>query len=422
MFFLLRSCVVALIVVSGLGSSAFVAAAELTLAETERLALAHDVSAPEMQAQSRALREQAIAEAQLPDPSVSLGVMSLPVDSFNRTAEPMTQTTVGVTQAFPAGDSLRYQAERSTHLAIANDAEADARQRGVLRDARVAYLELQYQVGALAVIDESQGLFGELVDISKSLYRVGRSNLQDVLSAQLESALLEDRERQQRAEYAATRADLMRLTGPLPVDTAPPINLPDLREPPALELLRDKLDTHPMLDASNARIAAGQSAVQAAREYYKPGWMINLTYGERGGREPNGDARSDMLSAMVSFDVPIFTGKRQDKRVAASIEETDALRYARDATRYELQRLLDADYARWQQLVAREQGYAEDILPAARHNAEAAMSAYSNGVTDFNALMRANLTALESRLQALRTRIDRRQTQARLLYLAGEQQ
>jgi outer membrane protein TolC len=125
---------------------------------------------------------------------------------------------------------------------------------------------------------------------------------------------------------------------------------------------------------------------------------------------------------MVTFDLPIFTGKRQDKRVAASVQETDALRYARDATHLDLLRMADAEYPRWEQLRAREQGYAEDILPAARNNAEAALSAYSNGVTDFNALLRANLTVLDSRLQALRTRVDRLQTQTRLLYLAGEEQ
>lgn len=421
MFSRMRSWVIALIVVPGLSGSGYPTAAELSLAETERLALAHDVSAPEMQAQGRALREQAIAEAQLPDPSVSLGVMSLPVDSFSRSAEPMTQTTLGITQAFPAGDSLQYQAQRSSQMAVANDAEAEARRRAVLRDARVTYLELQYQVAALAVIAESQQVFAELVDITKSLYRVGRSNLQDVLNAQLEGALLEDREHQQQTDYAVARAELIRLTGPLAVAAQPPLELPELGEPPEVEVLRDRLDAHPLLDASNARVAAGQSAVQAARERYKPGWMINLTYGERGGREPNGDARADMLSAMVTFDLPIFTGKRQDKRVAASVEESDALRYARDAIHFELQRMLEADYARWQQLSVREQGYSDTIVPAARNNAEAAMSAYSNGVTDFNTLVRANLSVLDSRLQALRTRVERLQAQARLLYLAGEQ-
>lgn len=417
---LLRPCAVALLLTSG---SALAAAdsGPLTLAEIERRAFEHDVSVRALASQSRALREQAVADGQLPDPSVSLGVMSLPVDTFSRTAEPMTQTTVGVTQSFPAGASLRYQAERTAQLADAGDAQAQARRLLLLQEARTAYLELHYQTGARALIADSQRVFDELVEVTKAQYRNGRANLQDVLSAQLERALLDDRARSVEADYALARAGLERWAGPLAAEVALPADLPELNDPPGLAQLREALNSHPLLQASNARVAAGQSAVQAAREQYKPGWMLNLTYGERGGREPNGEPRSDMLSAMVTFELPIFTGKRQDKRVAASIEETNALRFERDDTYYELQRSLDAEYPRWQQLRNREQGYVEAILPAARHNSAAALSAYRNSVTDFTALMRAYLSELDNRLQDLRTRVDRRQAQARLLYLAGEQ-
>ena len=127
------------------------------------------------------------------------------------------------------------------------------------------------------------------------------------------------------------------------------------------------------------------------------------------------------LGVPVTFELPLFTGKRQDQRVAASIEETNAKRFERDDAYLELQRSLDSEYPRWQQLRQREQGYADAILPAARHNTEAALSAYRNSVTDFTALMRAYLTELDNRLQDLRTRVERLQVQARLLYLAGEQ-
>jgi outer membrane protein TolC len=134
----------------------------------------------------------------------------------------------------------------------------------------------------------------------------------------------------------------------------------------------------------------------------------------------NGMRRSDLLSATVTLDLPLFTGKRQDRRVAASIAETDALRFMRDDAYRDLQQTLDMEYPRWQQLQEREQVYADKILPAARHNAEASLTAYRNGMTDFTALMRAHIMDLDSRLQALRTRTDRLQSQTRLLYLAGD--
>lgn len=419
MYALLRPCAVALLLSVGAAASG-AETLELSLAEAERRALDHDAGIRAAQAEAQALREQAVADGQLPDPSLSLGVMSLPVDSFSRREEEMTQLSVGVSQAFPPGATLRHQSARTGHLAEAADAGTRTRRLELLRDTRVAYLELAYQDAALQLIAATRTQFDDILAVTDSLYRAGRNNLQDVLSAQLERALLDDRFAAAQAERAAAQAELQRWTGPLAQGVRMPAALPELARPSAQALTQARLETHPRIASAQARVSAGQSAVEAARQQYKPGWMLDLTYGDRSGTGMDGARRSDLLSAMVTMDLPLFRGKRQDRRVAASVAETDALRHTRDDAYRELQRELESDYPRWRQLQVREQGYTERILPAARHNAEAALTAYRNGVTDFTALIRARLTDLDSRLQALRTRADRLQTQARLLYLAGE--
>lgn len=416
---LLRPCAVVLLL-SVAGSAAAAENPELNLAEAERRALEHDAGIRASQSEARALREQAVADGQLPDPSLSLGAMSLPVDSFSRREEEMTQLSVGVSQAFPPGATLRHQSARTGHLAEAADAGTLARRLELLRATRVAWLELAYQDAALQLVEAERARFDDILAVTESLYRTGRNNLQDVLSAQLERALLDDRLAAAQAERDAALAELQRWTGPLARDTRLPTPLPDIAAPPGQEDMQAGLEAHPRIAAAQARVAAGQAAVEVARQQYKPGWMLDLTYGDRTGTGMDGARRSDLLSAMVTMDLPLFRGKRQDRRVAASVAETDALRYTRDDTYRELQRALEADYPRWRQLRLREQGYTDSIVPAARHNAEAALTAYRNGVTDFTALIRAQLTDLDSRLQALRTRADRLQTQARLLYLAGE--
>lgn len=396
------------------------AQAPLSLAEAERLALTNAVDVLESQAQAHALREQAVADGQLPDPALTVGILSLPVDSLSRRPEPMTQLSVGVAQAFPPGATLEHQAARTGHMASAEDAQALLRGREVLRDVREAYLEYGYQLTALQVLDATQAVVADIVTTSKSLYRVGSATLQDVLSAQLEQSLLDDRERDLESQRDAALAALQRWTGPLATEVTLTEELPALPTPPEQTQLHAQLETHPLLAAASARVAAGQSAVDAARQQYKPGWMVNVSYGERSGYEPGGMRRSDLVTAMVTVDLPLFTGKRQDKRVAASVGETDALRYARDVAYRDLQRELDTEYPRWQRLQERERGYTEKIIPAAQHNSEAALTAYRNGVTDFTALMRAILTELDSRLQDVRTRTDRLRSQARLDYFVGE--
>ncbi|MBI5041700.1 MAG: TolC family protein [Gammaproteobacteria bacterium] len=308
----------------------------LTLAEAERLALANDVAVRESQAQAQALREQAVADGQLPDPALTLGAMSLPVDTLSRSTEPMTQLSVGISQAFPPGATLEHQAARTTHMAGAADAEAAARERGLLRDVREAYLELGYQSAALQVLADTRRVLVDIVAVTKSLYRVGRANLQDVLSAQLEQSLLDDREHESQAERDAALAGLQRWTGTLPGDVAAPAGLPELATPPTQEQLQAQLEAHPMVAAASARVAAGQEAVEAARQQYKPGWMVNVSYGDRIGREADGMPRSDLVTAMVTMDLPLFPGKRQDRRVAASVGEAEAMRFARDGVHRDL--------------------------------------------------------------------------------------
>ncbi len=417
MITLLRPCAVALLLLLNGGVCA---ADPLSLAAAERRALEYDAGIRASQSEARALRDQAVSDGQLPDPALTLGVADLPVDSFSRRADPMTQLSVGVAQAFPPGATLEHQSARTTHMAEAADAETALRMRGLLRDVRMAYLELGYQQAALAQIAATRAVFDAILASTHALYRTGRNTLQDVLSAQLERALLDDRSAAVETERAAARAELQRWTGPSAPLVELPEALPELAAPPERARLAAALEAHPSVRAASQRVAAGQSAVEAARQQYKPGWMLDVSYGERSGYEPDGARRSDMLTAMVSLDLPLFTGKRQDRRTAASVAATDALRFQRDDAFRDVQRTLASEYPRWEQLREREQVYAGKILPAARHNAEAALSAYRNGVTDFSALMRAHLTDLDSRLQALRTRTDRLQSQTRLLYLAGD--
>lgn len=415
----LRPGLAALLLV--LHGGVFAADAKLSLAEAERRALEYDAGVRAVQSEARAKREEAIAEGQLPDPALTIGAEAVPVDSWSLTAEDMTQVVVGVSQAFPPGDTLRHQSARATRLAEAADAEAAARAREVLRDVRMAWLELAYQDAALAQLGVTTKTFDDIVGITKSLYRTGRNNLQDVLSAQLERALLDDRKAELSAERAAALAELQRWTGPFAQDVGVATDVPVLAAPPERETLRAQLQAHPMVQAESQRVAAGQSAVEAARQSYKPGWMVDVSYGDRRGRMADGERRSDMMTAMVTLDLPLFPGQRQDRRVAASVAEADAMRFRRDEAYRDLLRTLDTEYARWEQLRTREQGYEKSIVPAARNNAEAALNAYRNSVTDFSALMRAQIAELDTRLQALRTRTERLLAQVRLLYLAGDQ-
>jgi outer membrane protein TolC len=288
----------------------------------------------------------------------------------------------------------------------------------IQRDVRLAWLELFYQQRAAGIVEKSRNLFQQLVEITRSHFASGRVSQQDVLQAQLELSRLDDRATRIRKQADIQRARLGRWLGErawTPIDE----RFPQLPTLPAHEQLRTGLLSHPAIKAASARVESQQQLVKAAREQYKPGFNVGLEYRKRFGDNPDGSSRTDMMAAMVTLDLPLFTDKRQDKQLSARQSLTDAAIQAREQRLRELQRMLDADYARWKRLGEQEVLYREKLLREAHDNADAALSSYQNGINEFTTLMRARLMELEVRLQDIRIRVDRAKAKASLLFLAA---
>ncbi len=390
----------------------------LTLTEAERLALSDDPAVQRLQARAQAMAEDAIADGQLPDPKLKLGVANLPTDTFDRSDTPMTQLQIGVRQTFPRGRSLTYRSRRTEAKARAEQAMAEDKSLIVLREVRRSWLESWFNHEAGRIIEDSRGLFRQLVKITEFHYSTGAQSQQDVASAQLELSLLEDRLTRTYEQGEVARASLSQWIGDLAWGRIGG-ELPDLTAIQDRAALAKDLDLHPLIRAELARMEAADNGVQLALEQYKPGFMLDVTYGFRNGRDPDGGNRPNMFTGMVLIDIPLFTSKRQDKRLAASRLNYLAAGYARADRLRKMKQELDGSYKRWQRLGERGRLFDQRLLGEASLNSEASLNAYQSGITEFTTLIRARLRELDARLQALRIRVDRAKVQAGLLYLNG---
>lgn len=398
-----------------------VARAEITLQDAERMALESDPVVKADQARAEALQDDAVASGSLPDPKINFGVFNLPLDSFSFTENPTTQARLGITQAFPRGSTLEYRQRKTEWQSRARLERSDDEKRKVQREVRDKFLEVYFQVRAADIIRSSQKLFRQLVEITRAQFASGRVSQQDVLNAQLELSRLRDRETRIKTTEEINRASLEQWVGRAAweeLDRA----FPRLPAIPDEETILQSLDRHPVLKMKNAQVEASNQAIQIAREQYKPGWNVGVQYRQRFGENPDGTSRSNMMAALVTFDLPLFTGQRQDKRLSASQKKASAAKLDRVDTRRKLNSILQAEYARWQRLAEREELYRTNLLREATANANAALNAYQSGTTEFTTLMRARLTELNVRLEELRIRVDRAKAQARLLYLVSEEE
>jgi len=395
--------------------------ADLDINEAVRLALTDDPVIAANQARSLALGDTAIADGQLPDPQLRSGIYNLPTDNFHINEEPSTQLRLGLQQAFPRGKTLHYKQRQGEWKATAAMASAELGTRQTMLEVRKYFLELYYQTRAGEVVTETRKLFSQLVDITQAHYATGSVSQQDVLNASLELSRLDDRATRILNAVDINRAALMKWIGSaasLPVNR----DFPALPQPVSRQQIEAALPEHPVIQVETAKLEAQNQSIQIAREQYKPGWSAGLEYRKRFGEDPNGDDRSDMMAAMVTVDIPLFTKNRQDKRLSASIQQAASVQLDRDEKLRELKQQLATDHANWQRLGERSALYESQLLQAADANAQASLNAYQRGVTEFNTLMRARITDLDVRLADLRIRVDHAKAQASLLYLAGENQ
>ena len=394
------------------------AADPLSMEEAERIALEEEPGQQVFIAQAKAFKDKSVAAGQLPDPMLQFGVANFPIESGNFSTEGMTQAQLGIRQVFPPGGVRSMRTSQFESMAREMEETADGRLRDVRTAVKTSWLEVYYWNRARSVVSESRPFFSDLVTVTRSLYSVGRKSQHDVLSAQLELSRLDDRLTRVDEQLALARASLSEWVG---VDAQRPFTgeLPESLDIPGFSELAKRLPDHPVLRAADARVEANRAGVGAARENYKSGWTLDFGYGYRDGSLPNGDSRSDFVSLMVTFDLPVFRSNRKDRELSAAVSQ----RRAADVSRQELYRRilsqLEYEYARHKALSVRIRLFEEQIITQAEARSQSALAAYQSEAGDFADVMRGQIQALDARLEHYRLQVDRAQSYAVLANLGG---
>jgi len=155
-----------------LSSLAVSAAAQetLTLQRAIDLALKQDPWLQQSQYQQLAKENRSIAASALPDPRVSVGLISLPTDTFNLNQENMTQLQVGISQVFPRGDSLaikqaKLHVEATAFPLLRTDRKAKLKSR-----VTQLWLDAFLAQKTIDLINQDRDLFEQMTDIAQVSY------------------------------------------------------------------------------------------------------------------------------------------------------------------------------------------------------------------------------------------------------------
>ncbi|WP_271271336.1 TolC family protein [Aliamphritea hakodatensis] len=400
-----------------------------TLGKAVQIALQQDAWQVQNRLQEQALISQGQAAGELPDPQFSFAVANLPTDSFDFDQERMTQLIAGVSQMLPRGESLALRKQQFLQQSERHPLLSLDRQARLVMTVSQLWLEAYKVRQSIALIRKDRVLFDQLVDISLASYSValGQTQQQDVVRAELEKTLLDERLTGllQRQESLEKQLDEWLS----PNIRAAAFNYSE--DMPRLSLLQPELDEagnnpdnaelgqlflrHPLVKTLNKKLAIQQTGVDLAKQAYEPQWGVRASYGYRAS-DSNGADRADLVTFGVTLDMPVFSTVKQDSGVEAAVYRREAVKSERVLLLRKMIAEFSAARVQRERLEERETRYRNQILPQMRLQAEAALNAYTADNGDFAEVVRARIAELNGRIDALEIAVDQQILTARMNY------
>ena len=388
-------------------------AQSLSLEEALRIG---DAQSPRLAAQ-RAMLNAAAAQVgragELPDPKLKLGIENLPVngeDRFRWDRDAMTQRSIGWVQEFPNSakrDARNQRAERAREV---EGTSLQAQGAALARDIAAAWLDVHYTERSRGPLEELARQIGTQLETLPAGIARGRQSAAEGFAVRQALEQVNDRLIEQDRAVAKARIALAGLIG-----REAHRRLAGVPETTSFvhprEHLLERLAEHPQLRIFDQREALARADVHVARTTGKSDWMLEVGYGNR---RP---AFDDMLTVMVSFELPLHKSRRQDRDVASRLAEVDQVRAMREDAR----RMHEAEVAGWltdfDTAQRRIERFERVLLPLARDRTAAAYAAYQGGRGELGSLLEAQRTSTENELGLVQALGERGKAWANLNFL-----
>lgn len=392
----------------------FALAGQLRLDDAMNLAAINQPLLAGQRAVIDADRQAEVADRQLPDPKLKLGVNNVPVDTYSLTQDAMTQRTVSIEQSFPGGNKRELRGQLAQSQTEQSKAELAASTLEVKRAAGLAWLDLYYPLQALRLLHEQQHAYQQQIDAARISYRANKGSQAEVLKLQNGLNQLLDKELEFKAQAQRARAQLTRWIGADAMRELPD-RLPDYPSPATLSQLNAQLDRHPEILKLDQAIVSAKTDVALAREASKPDWSVELGYAKRG------PAYADMVSAQIAVDLPVFPGNRQDRASAARQFLLSKAHYQREDRLRSMQADLASAYAEWQAAGDRIALLQKSTVPEATQRISSALIDYGTASSGMGDVFEAHRAQLDANLQLLAQQVAQARARIQLSYFSGEE-
>lgn len=340
----------------------------------------------------------------LPDPMLSLGVMSLPVPSLSFNTEMMTAKVVGLSQEFPLPGKLSAKIDaNSKDVEIIKQEYIDKRNE-IIKNLTQSYYELIFIRKEIELTEESRRLMKQILEVVRSMYSVSDASQQNVFRVDLEITKMSEMIAALRSEESEQLSSINSLllrdpSAELKTDSLPQIIFNQF----SIDELVAKAEMYrPFL--KGIQLAEEKEKLnQSVAEYdFYPMFKLSAQYAFR--EEVGGMPLDNMISVMLDVSLPLNYGGK----VSAMVEETKSMqemyREQYSASVQMLKREFGMAIAKLKSLKERIELVEQGSFIQAKENFNSALAAYQVGEIDFMNVIEAqnNLYTIEKNLYRLK--------------------
>ncbi|MCH8175990.1 MAG: TolC family protein, partial [Proteobacteria bacterium] len=189
-----RASLAAIAMVSVLHAAELTDQAVLSVETAIEAAVRDNPGLAEMRSRYAAMAEIPSQAGALPDPVLSFAAMNLPMDTFNRDQEAMTQMQLGFSQLFPFPGKRGLREQAAEFEARAAFFSIDEMRLRLINQVVSKWWQVYYLDRAVDTVESNRLLLAQFIEVARTKYETGTGLQQDVLLAQLELSKLLDQE------------------------------------------------------------------------------------------------------------------------------------------------------------------------------------------------------------------------------------
>ena len=405
-----------------------------SLNEVIQMAIEKDYSLKSSSFNQKSMEEKSISDGTLPDPKVYFDIQNIPTDTFDLNQENMTQFKIGISQKIPRGKTLKLKSKKTKLMSEIYPFERDDRTRKIKIKVSNLFLNIYNINKQIDIYNNTKLLLKDLLKTVESKYLniTRETGQEDYIRVELEITKIEDRiidlldDKEKNINELNSYIDNSYIkhnnTG-IDFTSNYKINnsFPDIKIKYSLkDNLNDNdyskiLENHPLIKIFNKKIKYNEINIDIEKQKYKPEWDIKANYGYRMDNNYK-EERSDLFSIGVSFNVPIFTNKKQDKYVSSAIYKKESIKTDKILLLRNFVGEIKKYKDKIKKLNERENLYVSRLLPEIKTQIDSYKNSYENTNGDFSDVILSQISLLEIEIKYLELKIEKQKNIIKLNY------